>query len=295
MSSDIIPPSLRVLFYHSRLTDIETQAVGALMRACPDYSGRIFGRNGKQKDNRSCYELYLTDTGADRGELGLSGFDVKEVTPCITSVFAKSTVPYDEPKINAAWDYLYSDWLQNSMFEYADQPYYEEYILKNGKPVKLKLYLPIRKRGEDTKITLTGNPGLRFITAQATGQDAEKIASRTVVDYVTKRYPHIVKSSKDLYVRKEANAHICGVRIDPELRPAETDNISVTITEHDNYLVLESSVMGDYGRHAGTLLAFARTNGMDADGNGIFAIYNTSKGVDNVSVKMYLPVQIVIK
>ena len=65
--------------------------------------------------------------------------------------------PYNQllcrTKQSPAWDYLYSEWLQNSVFEYTDEPYYEEYILKNGNSVKLKLYLLIRERKEETKIT----------------------------------------------------------------------------------------------------------------------------------------------
>jgi hypothetical protein len=59
------------------------------------------------------------------------------------------------------------------MFEYTGKPYFEEYILRNGKPTKLKLYLPIKKRNTETKINVIKNPGLRFITAKAEGFDAE--------------------------------------------------------------------------------------------------------------------------
>ena len=295
VSNDMIPQTLRVLYYDSKLTDIENTAVKTLLQAFPNYNGRIFGRNGKQKESRFCYELYLSDTETDYSKLELFDFEIMGLIPCFTSIFATSTVRNDEPKINAAWDYLYSEWLQHSMFTYADKPYYEEYIIKNGKPVKLKLYLPIRKRSEEMKIILIGNPGLRFITAKAKGYNAEKIASQTVVDYIKKHYPHVVNSSKDLYLHKDVNSYTCGVRVDSELPLVEDENITSLITEHNHCLVLESSVMGDYDRYADTLFSFAHDNGMDADRKEVFAVYNTAKGIDSVSIKMYCPVKIVIK
>jgi len=295
VSNDVIPQTLRILYYHSKLSNIETMAVATFLQVFSDYNGRIFGRNGKQKDNRFCYELYVTDTEADYKPLQSYGFEVTQEVPALAATFATSTVRNDEPKINAAWNYLYSKWLQDSMFEYTDEPYYEEYIVRNAKPVKVKLYLPIRKRSEETKITLISNPGLCFVTAKAKGYNAEKIASQTVVDYITNYYSHIVPTSKDLYVRKEVNAYVCGVRVNPEIQFAENENIRAITTMHPYYLVLESNVMGDYDRYAAMLLSFAQDNGMSIEQKELFCVYNTQKGVDNVSIKMVCPVNIVIK
>ena len=241
--------------------------------------------------SKLCYELYLTDMDMDYSKLELCGFKLSYETPCFTSIFATSAVKNDERKINAAWDYLYSEWLQNSMFEYTDEPYYEEYIIKNGKPVKLKLYLPIRKRCADTKISLIGNPGLRFIVSQASGIFAEKIASQTVIDYLTAHYPYIVKASKEFYLRKESDSYICGIRAKSELRITVDDNIESVATDHNDYLVLESSVTGEYDRYAGMLLTFARDNGINAIKQGIFAVYDARESFDNPKIKMYCPIK----
>jgi len=295
ISNSVIPQTQRMLYYNTKLTNIENIAVKTFLQVFPNYNGRIFGRNGKQKGNRFCYELYLSDTETDYSKLELFGFELEETMSCFSSIFATSSVRNDELKINAAWDYLYSEWLHNSMFEYSDEPYFEEYIIKNGKPDKLKLYLPIRKRSEDIKITLIGNPKLRFITARAKGYNAEKIASQTVVNAISKHSPYIVESSKELFLHKGENSYTCGVQINSELLIEEDENITNSITEHNNYLVLESSVMGDYDRYADMLFSFARDSGMDVDRKGIFAVYNTEKGIDNVSIEMYCPVKIVIK
>lgn len=292
VSNETIPQTLRVLFYHSSLMNIENMAVNTFLHAFPDYNGRIFGRNGKQEGNKFCYELYLTDTCVNRDKIKSYGFETMQEIPYSTAIFATSTVRNDEQKINAAWDYLYSTWLQNSMFEYTDEPYYEEYIFKNITITKLKLYLPIRKRSDETKITFISNPRLRFVAARVKGYNAEKIASQTVVDYLTLNYPHIVKTSKDLYLCKDANTYICGVQVNSELQLINNENIINITTDHDNYLVLESSVMGDYDRYADLLLSLARDNGMVADKKGIFAVYDAKVSFDNLSIKMYCPVKI---
>ena len=211
--NEILPCTLRVLFYHSCLINIESTAINTFLEAIPNYNGRIWGRNGKQNGNSFYYELYLSDTNRDYKVLKPHGFEISYEIPYYTSLFAISTVKNEEQKINAAWDYLYTQWLQNSMFEYTDEPYYEEYILKDGKPFKLKLFLPICKRNNETKISLIKNPKLYFITAKVKGYNAEKIASQTVMDYLTVHYPYLVKASRELYLSKDANTCICGVGI----------------------------------------------------------------------------------
>ena len=293
VAADSIPPALRVIFYHSKFSNIENAAVGTFLQAFPNYGGRIFGRNGEQSGSKFCYELYLTNVDIDQKKLRSCGFEISSAVSCFTSDFAMTTIPNDEQKINAAWNYLYSEWLQNSMFEYTGEPYYEEYILKNGKPAKLKLYLPIKKRGEDVKITIIDNPGYIFITAKANGYGAEESASRKMVGYLTAHCPHIINSSKELYSQKGADAYACGIRIDPEITLTRDDSIERITTDQDNYLVLESSVAGDYDRYAEILLTFARENGMDADPNGIFAVYDVRESYRNPKIKIYCPINMI--
>lgn len=291
VSSEIIPPTLLVLFYHSSLKDIENNAVNALLHAFPEYNGRIFGRNGEQANSKLCYELYLTDTNIDYHKLKLHGFEIMGEMPCFSAMFASSIVKYDEQKINTAWDYIYSTWLQNSMFEYTDEPYYEEYIIKNGKPVKLKLYLPIRKRSTDTMIALINNPGLKFIVSKAKGYNAEEAASQAVIDYLLVHYPYIIISSKEFYLRKELNSYVCGFRVKSEMKITDTANIESITTDDNKYLMLKSSVIGDYDLYSDILLTFAKNNGMNADKEGIFAVYNAKESYENPSINMYCPIR----
>jgi len=292
VSGDTIPETLCLSFYHVRLTAIENVAVSAFLRVFPDYRGRVFGRNGIQDGSRFCYKLHVTDSDEDFGKLASHGFEIGARKPPSTAVYATSTVRNDEEQINAAWNYLYSDWLHNSMFEYTGEPYYEEYILKNGKPGKLKLHLPIRERGEEIKITLIPNPGLRFLAAKAKGYDAEEIAARAVMGHLAAHHPQLIGTSKEVFMRKEMNVCTCGIKVDPGLRAVENETITSVMTDQTHYLVLESSVTGDYDRYAELLSAFARDNGMDAGKSGLFAVYDGSENFANPKIRMYCPVKI---
>jgi len=296
VKNEKLPQTLRLLYYNSKITNIENTAVSAFLRAFPNYSGRIFGKNGKQKGNKFCYELFINDEIIDpsllRGNFQGEGFEITHHVPATHSMFAASVVQNDEPKINAAWDFLYHTWLQYSMFEYTDEPYFEEYIIKNAKPVKLKLFLPIKKRVNDMKISLIDNPQLSFITAKAKGNNAEKIASEAVIEYLSKNHPYMVNTTKNLFIQKGFNSYVCGVEVYTKFQIMKDENIMLTTIESDNYLVLENSIMGDYDKYADMLYSFAVSNGMNADKKGIFAVYNMDKGINNLSVKMYCPVKI---
>jgi len=290
VSSIAIPQMKRINFYHKEYIGIENIAVNKFLQTFPNYKGRLFGRNGTQKRNLFCYEIYLTDLNINFDLLTPHGFETAGEVSETNTIFASTTATNNEHRINTAWNYLYSDWLSSSMFEYTGEPYYEEYIMRNNKPFKLKLYLPLKKRREETKISLINNPALRFITAEAKGFKAEETASRRVVEYLTKHCPHIINISKETYLQKGANSCVCGVSVSPAIQLADDDNVKSITTKHNKYLVFENGVMGDYDLTAERLLAFAKDNGMEADSSGVFAVYDARKGFHHLQMKMFCPV-----
>ena len=292
VASETIPQTLCLHFYHSQIAGIESLAINKFMCLNPNYKGRIWGRNGKEKGNNFCYELYITDTDIDFENLKAYGFEMSYSMNKIESLFSTTTVRYDENKIISAWNYLYTEWLPGSMFEYTNEPYYEEYILKNNKPVKLKLYLPIKKRHNETTITLINNPELRFIAAKATGHNAEEIASEKVINHLETHYPYLINTLKEVYLQKIQNTYICGVMINAEMPNDKNENIIYINTNQNNYLLLECRVMGDYNRYSELLIAFAKDNGINIDEQGIFVIYDSTQDYFNPKMKMYCPVKI---
>jgi len=263
-----IPPTQCLRYYDSRLKGIEDRALDWLLASRPNYQGRVFGRNGKQKGPKLCYELFIESDAADQ--------------PAIDTLFATATAPNDEARINAAWDYLYLTWLAGSMFERTEQPYFEEYILKKGQCVKLRLYLPIQKRADCANITLEANPALHFVTATAA---TEKAAAQAATDFLKARRPHALQGASEFYLQQNRRGYTCGVRVDAPL-----EGHTLTLPE-GHYLVLHSAVMGDYDALCGRLLAFAAGNGMDARLDDCFAVYDARGGYDNLGMKVYCPVK----
>ena len=291
-------PEMRVLrYYDPCLRGLEDRAVDLFNRTMSAYTGRLFGRNGEQRGNRFCYEL-LAELSRDHiSELVYVGFKMGEIQPSSSQMYAAVTVENDEEKIGEAWDYLYKTWLGGSMFEHADAPYFEEYIYKGRnqtKPSKLRLYLPIRKRGGSSEICLIEKAELCFLVSSAKGENAERDASRRIINYVSAHHPYSVKMMREFFVKKKCEReYICGVRIGSSTsgNAISDPNVCEYSTAGQSYLVLESSVMGDYDRMAEMLLNFAKNSRFDADSDSIFAVYDASESYDTPKVRMYCSVK----
>lgn len=299
VSEEKIPETLRLQFYHQSLRGLEDRAVDRLFRAIPGFKGRIFGKNGNQRGNRFCYELLITDAKGNIAQLKKAGFEVAQYQPSAKRLYATVTVLNVEEKIGQAWDYLYKTWLGSSMFKYTDTSYFEEYIQSNPnmgyRHTKLRLYLPIQKRGENMQIYLIDNPNLHFLVSRAQGYYAERDASRRVIEYISAHHPYSMKISREFFIQK-SNGYTCtcGVRIGS---PVDVDRIHDTdicgySTEGLQYLVLESSVMGDYDRMAELLMCFADNNHFDVDAYDLFAVYDAKRSYDNPKIRMYCGVKV---
>ena len=283
-----IPATLCLRYYDAKYKGIEERATAAFLALAPGFRGRLFGRGGKQRGAKSCYELYITDYERllpmlYNSELKKSGFEIGEPGPAMDTLFATTAVPNEESRINAAWDYLYLAWLAGSMFERTEQPYFEEYILKNGQCAKLRLYLPIQKRADCANITLETNPALHFVVVAA---KTEKAASRAVTDYLKARHPQVLQGIKEFYLQQNPCGYTCGVRVDSPLE-------GHTLTpEPGHYLVLHSPSMGDYDALCNRLLSFAEGNGMAARREDCFAVYDAHGGYRNLGMKLYCKVNL---
>ena len=136
------------------------------------------------------------------------------------------------------------------------------------------------------------NPELRFIVSKGKGRNAERIASQAVVKYLATHDPHFLREAREFFLRRETDACLCGVRVKADIPIDDAENMECFATDRASYLVLASSVTGDYDRYADILLSFARDNGMATDENGVFAVYDAAESFDNPSIKMYCPVKI---
>lgn len=280
VGAEALPACETRRFYDPRLSGIEDRAVASL----GEIKGRVFGRNGKQLGNRFCYELMIekTDPGKNpRNEPGKSG------------TYAVCAVNYNEREIGDGWNYLYNVWLWSSMFEQAEEGYFEEYLFKNGKPNKLKLYLPVKKRGAARHISITKEPEKTFLIARETGKDAERRASEKVMGFLQERHPLLVRNARRFYVRICTSAYgdfcECGVECGGALHLSENDGLELLRIPAGTYAALPDGCLGDVSVGAAKLERWLQNNGVAHENEPVFAVYEAKDGrYDADSVEMTL-------
>lgn len=269
VGAETIPECTTTHFYDPCLVGIEDRAIASL----GEIQGRVFGRNGKQIGNRFCYEL-MTKKGNGSGKTG---------------TYAVCAVNYNEREIGDGWNYLYNVWLSSSMFEQAEEGYFEEYLFKDGKPHRLKLYLPVKKRGTARHIAIVQEPEKAFLIAREAGKDAERRASEKVMGFLQERYPLLVRNSQRFYVSVRGDVWACGVECGDGFKLPENDLTELLRIPAGTYAVLPDDCLGDIGVGAAKLERWLQNNGVAHEGDPIFAVYEAQNGsYDTDSVKMAL-------
>ena len=291
VAAEAIPATLRLRYYDSRLTGLENRALAWLFAARPDYRGRIFGRNGKQEGSKLCYELHIESPDADQ--------------PAISGTFAKISCPKIEDEINAAWDYLYNDWLKTSMFAQAEQQWFEEYIRAGSQIKWLQLYLPVVKRPGFHKIMLHKCKETHFLAARRSGPNAEKESSDAVVGFLTAHYPHLAKSARQLYVSTaqdagqglrlvRADAHLtytCGIQLQAPVKLPPGCGIEIVTRPAGEYAVLEGDCCGDTAAYEAVLAAWMDGMGLQAAA-APFAVYEVAENFQKQDARVKIYAQI---
>ncbi len=291
VSKVAIPKTICLAYYSPILHGIENNAVTLFLHHNPGYNKRIFGRNGTHRGSMLCYELYVE--GSEN--LNISGFEQAGDFDGYQTICAQTRVKNKEDEINAAWDYLYAVWLSGSMFEYAgkenksfESHYFEEYILKYAAPVRLQLYLPVVRQKECPKISIESIESMCFLVSSCVGYNAEKNASRVVIDYLSQHDPYILRNSKAFYVEQENDRFTCGVMVNPEL--AVNDNrVSVVNFENQTFAVMYLTGISDFCRSRQLLLNWLSENNFTPDGKA-FAVYDTSLSYENPTMKVFCPI-----
>jgi AraC-like DNA-binding protein/DNA gyrase inhibitor GyrI len=241
-------------------------------------NGRIFGRHGKQNGSRFCYEVLMSCQGEGRSVL------------CATT-----TVPYIEETINNAWNYLYNSWLPGSMFEQADEGYFEEYFFHREKNLgdrtthKIKLYLPIVKRRDAQHIVISERKESSYIIAKECGEDAERRASERVLLFLRKHYPLLLHNARQFYVQEEGGLYACGVACPSGLLLPQGSCLEMKILPAGRYAVLSGGCLGDTVVGEVKMRAWLKNNSISYTDEPMFAIYESQNGrLDEESVTMTL-------
>jgi len=276
VSAESIPECTTTRFYDSRLVGIEDRAIASL----GEINGRVFGRNGKQTGNRFCYEIMLP---------------VRVLAPGIPISYATCTVNYNEREIDGGWNYLYNTWLPASMFEQTSDAYFEEYLFRNGKPHRLKLYLPVKKRGTVRHITISRFPERAFLVARESGKDAERRASEIVMSFARQRFPLIAGSARRFYVCRYDDICECGVECPPGLVLPAGSGVAVLCLPPGRYAVLSDDCLGDTSVGVAKIDSWLKSNAISCENGPVFAVYETVSGLfDPENIRLSLQKQLEI-
>ncbi|RCX22702.1 AraC-like DNA-binding protein [Fontibacillus phaseoli] len=275
-----IPETISVEFHHEQLQGIEQHAIRYLQSVLPEFQGRIFGRNEARPGIDFIYVLYLSGAEPYYEILLQNGGFVKvEKVPGFSATFAMASVQNNEVQIGSAWDYLYGNWLKTSMFEQEDRPYFEEYILRNGRVKKLMLYLPVKKRNDYDKIRILECEEMTFLVSRSRGPDAEEQASGSVIDFLIGRYPDLAKEATQFYVSNHEDEYVCGIRIDKLLELPEQAEVEILTSERGRFAILEGNGCVESAVYEKLLFSWVRDNGFEMGGS-VFAIYEYG-GIQN--------------
>lgn len=281
-------------FYATKLTGLERRAIKALFELLPDYSGSLFGRNGRQRKNRFCYELYLSVEENQAKQLE-KAFEAGKQMDAHTGLFATTTVKNQDAIINAAWEYIDKVWLTNSMYQYGEGAYFEEYLIRLGRPHKLQLYLPVMPRKEYPRIRLVQLEQRTVLTATAKGTNAERKAANEVLEYLKSDYAGDIKYINQFYVRQLSDGFAYGIFIEESKECPKEGKLKRKVIPRGMYLILEEEAVGDYLTCERLLISFATENGLQMNDEGIFGIYDTDYGFKNSRLSLFAAVNLETK
>lgn len=264
-------------YYDTQLKGMEDRALKHLFQILPDYSGRILGRNGMQKEKKFCYKLYVED------------FHVGEESYISQDFYASTTISYEIPKINEAWNYLSHEWLPQSTYCMSNNEYLEEYIIKDNKPNKLRLYLPITINPNAAFIKIENCQEKNFLFASATGKNAEKEASQKVLGLLSKKEQESLWKIDEFLIKKEADRVIAGIKLQNEVWDIfEWRRVRVITLAEGKYIIMSGNGIAEYDVMKKKLLSFIKEHGLQINENDIYGIYKTQYGFKNPILNLYV-------
>ncbi len=284
-----IPKFQCFYFYSAKLTCIERRAVRALFDLLPDYSGIIFGRNGKQRNQKFCYELYLS-VEDEQSEHLKKVFKVGKQMDSYTGLFAMTTVKNQDDVINSAWEYLDKLWLTQSMYQNGEGEYFEEYIIHLGKPYKLKLYLPVMPKAGYPGIRLAHLSQQTIMAAKGKGKNAERKAANAVLEYFKIYYSGDLKNINKFFVRQLCDGFEYGIFAEKPDEYPENGTLKRKVISQGMYLILEGESVGDYHTFESLLTSFATENSLQINEDEVFGIYYTDYGFKNPRLSLFAAV-----
>ncbi len=286
-----IPEMICLKFYHSQLTGIENWAINRLFSVFTTYSGRLIGRNGQQRGNQFCYELYIEYSEEYISILNKSQLAEYAVAAAYDGNFASMSVNNVEPDISEAWNFLYGHWLKVSMFEVDNTTYFEEYIFRDQKIKKLILQLPVKPRENFHKINIDNFDDRLFIVSSKKGRNAEKSATNTVLNYIVANHAYLIHTQKEYYTSKRNESFTCGMALKNPIYIPDDGSMELLMVPSGLYAVLEGSCLGSADEYEEVLLHWLQEKGFEIISKP-FSIYDISHGMNQKEITVKTQVRI---
>jgi len=180
---------------------------------------------------------------------------------------------------------------------WGEQPWFEEYIRVNGQAKRLHLYLPVQKRPGFHKIRLCRCDDMHFLVSSSSGKDAEKSASKTVMDFLLANYSHLAQNAQLFYVAVSGEEYACGIALQSPISMPSNCNAAAIEVEMitwpaGEYAVLEGDCCGDAGAYEAVLAAWIESMGLASVATP-FAVYENDGSFDRqkIRVKIYQKVE----
>jgi len=281
IQNKMIPEMICLKYYNSQLIGIEDKAIKYLQSVLHNYNGTLFGRNGQQRGSKFCYELYIDYNEKYINTVIKCGLEFS-ITTEYNGVFAFTTTKNNEQEINDTWDYIYGNWLKNSMFELDNTPYFEEYILNDNIIKKLILHLPVKRRENFYKISFNNFNERLFLISSKRGLNAEKDATKKLINFVSNYHPYFFTTQKEFYISMQNGWYFCGINLDNPVSVPRRGIKHLNIPQ-GTYAVLEGSCFKNHEEYEQILTNWLQENGFETDGEP-FSIYDTSRGMDKKEI-----------
>ena len=163
------------------------------------------------------------------------------------------------------------------------------YIFQNSKPLKLKLYLPVKKRKAERHIAITDLPEAVFVIARERGYNAERKASEKVMNFLRERHPLLIQNARRFYVCAYNDVCECGLECGGGFTLPNGGGLEIMRSHGGRFAVLPDDRLGDMRVGAAKMDLWLRNNGVTYENEPTFAVYETINGkYDNENIRMNL-------
>lgn len=268
-------------FYCSKAGELEQRAIQKAAMILPGFSGNLYGKNGIQRGNELCYEIY-TPNEKIRDRLTASGCflegGILEIPEGIVAqtVLSDPFAKKNDNTINDAWSYLSQVWLPQSAYQMKQQIYLEQYRMDQGAAKEIALFLSLKRR------TVFPEFSIRHLAERTFWITEGERKLDKMLRYLSMRNPDYMKTIQHFYMKETKHGFLQGVEISEQEKDIPIpDFIRVQTIKAGMYVMVKSNGPADYRVYCDNPPDFAGNNGLSVSDLDLFGVYRTDDGFKN--------------